>query len=236
MAHAAAEETFKRHLGFWKEHEKEGADLLFWSPADAAIKVAGHSCLEVGKAQHDGPAAIGRFRTILNHLADLPYDRHVFLEYDSFILGKLPALHGDFAGNLFIDEFGPKNGWSSRFFCHPPFMVDANALRKINEQMRRLPMTSDSGMWDRQLGYAIENAGITSRSWIQDGYGFAFNTIEPAYFPSLKDSLLAGARAIHGCKTPECLAVIKEHLQTIHEIDSLTAKGYKICLSDPDKK
>jgi hypothetical protein len=206
MAHAGAADTFTRHLPFWKEHINEGAELMFAFPEGQAIRETGFPAIEVGKAQHDGPIAILRFRTILEHMAGLPgYDRYIFMEYDSFILGRLPQLNFDFAGNLFTDD---SPDWIGKSFIHPPWMCDENALRKIVAEMAKMPLAIEKGMWDRMLGLATERAGLQRKSWIQSGYGWAKNTLHADDSIPTRNAILNGSRAIHGCKSEEMFNVI----------------------------
>ena len=226
MAHAAAEDTFTRHYPFWEAHEKEGAELLFIFPEGQAIRGLGKPSLEIGKAEHDGIQAMMRFRSVLMHLASLTeIERHVFLEYDSFILGPLPTLFTSIAGNIFSEN---SPAWRGRSFIHPPFMVEANALRKVVAEFNKLPMGVENGMWDRALGLASEMANITRLSWIENGYGYSQNTIHPEHFEACTQAILNGAHALHGVKDEACLKVITEAWKLRKNIDELELAGWKV--------
>jgi hypothetical protein len=226
MAHSAAQDTFERHYPIWREHKREGAELLFIFPEGNAIRGLGEAYLELGRPEHDGKQAILRFRSVVNHLAGLiEIQRHVFMEYDSFIMGSLPKLDGDFAGNIFTDD-APE--WIGKSFIHPPFMCDGNAMSKIAAQFATFPMDIEKGMWDRALGLATEKAGLTRKSWITNGYGFSRNTVEKAEYETMHAAIVQGAHALHGIKTEECFKVVMGAWNLRRQMDVVEAAGFSI--------
>ena len=205
MAHREAYTTVNWHFPLWERHAREGADLLFVFPEGQIMPGLEYPAIDVGVSEHHGPDSVLRFFTMLKRVMVMNYDRYVFMEYDSFILGPLPDLHVDLAGNFFQDFSPTFTAW---MYIHQPWMCHKEALRKIVAEMEKMAMFAEHGHADRVLGLAVERAKFMMANWITNGYGYSQNTIYPEHYRELEIAIRRGARAIHGVKTKECLKVI----------------------------
>lgn len=231
MAHGEARETFKRHFGFWhKQVNGVDEDMLIWFPDRKAFEVPGIQIQAVGKPEHAGNVAIKRFRYILEHMNSLNYDRYIFHEYDSLSLEPLgDDFNPDVAGNFFEDKIENMGGFRSPIFPHPPLSFSKKGLNKIVSEIRHMPEL-EGGFWDRWLGLAAHRSGVHWHSFLQNGTGFAHNTVEPEHFHSLKEAVAAGAVHLHGIKSPEALKVALEARESVAAIKAAreTLKKYGV--------
>lgn len=220
MVHAEAQETFDRHLPLWEAH---GCDIIVFCPFDAIVSTR-LPVWAVGKRSHHGAEANRRFKELLRMLERTTYDRFLICEYDAFCLSpKIPVFfqwsdqHSmptkNFSrpyvcGNVFRDD-RPDRGFEGTTFIHPPLLFTHYGLQDINVQLKHLPDRCEGGFWDRMLGLACEEAGIEPLDFMKHGLGYAQNTIEQHQFGSAFEAAANGALFLHGCKSPEALAVIE---------------------------
>lgn len=231
MAHGGAQAVFDRHLPIWKEHVKEGAELMVWSPMNDQVLASGIPQQAIVKAQHNGPDSIDRIRYILEFMAGTGHDRYGFFEYDSFCLGPIPMFKTDIAGNLFIDET-PSEQFKGGMFFHPPIFLTNSGMQRLAAETKQMPSTLEGSFWDRYLGLAVKRAGLTYTSFLETGQGFSQNTVEPVQYPDLRKAILHGARCLHGIKTPDCLKVVLRAWELRMEQNDLEEEGYTVTLPD----
>lgn len=207
MAHnePEAKATFLRHLQYWlAEAQGIKENMTVWFPKNSWFHVEGISYQTVaGKGHHELDSII-RFRYILDHLTNLDYDRFIIHEYDSISLEPVGEQSAEIAGNFFTDE---GTTFSSPIFPHPPLVISKVGLAKLVAEIRDMPLMSEGCYWDRWIGLAVHRAGMTYKSFLQDGSGFAQNTIHPFHWKDLEKAVFHGARYIHGIKDQPCLAV-----------------------------
>lgn len=223
MAHKEAQEIFDRHFQLWWDL---GHDVLVVFPQGKRVampEIRGKhpntiQALEIARPAHTGVESIIRFRTILEHMNGCGYDRYAFFEYDAICLGPLPEKCGDIAGNVFTDD-SPNRGFIGTSFVHPPLVFTAGGLAKVVEEMRGMGLADEKAVWDRWFGLCTERIGIPVYNFLKTGEGFADNTIHPPRFIDLRRAVLAGAKMLHGVKTPEALQVAREahRLYTNHQ-------------------
>jgi hypothetical protein len=211
MVHKDAQTTFDRHFPLWRN--LENTEILVVCPTNSPIILPERGkCrrLEVGHAEHSGKQSIVRVRTVLEHLAGQgEFERYVFFEYDSFCLGQLPEPRADIMAPVFRDN-GPNRGFKGTIYLHPPIMFTAAGLSKVCEQIKKMSLAEEGGVWDRWLGWAIEQANIPFIDMLTSGEAYSSNTIEPHQFEQLPKLIRNGAVFFHGVKTPECFKVIME--------------------------
>lgn len=208
MAHAEAKETFLRHFPYWRMQAEDNLNhMIVWMPEDAKFHIEGISYQAVGRKEHHGQQAILRFRYMLEFLNGLAYDRYLIYEYDSISLEHVRIFDQDFAGNLFPEPNAGKS-FMSPIYSHPPLVFSQRGLAKVCEEFRQMPEL-ENGFWDRYLGLAIHRAGLTTRSFMQDGTGHSHNTIHPDHYDGARIAVMNGAVHFHGIKDIACLKVIQ---------------------------
>lgn len=214
MAHKEAQDTFNRHYPHWYDL---GGDLLIVYPKQSRVlipTVKGKTTqqvmqLEVGKAAHTGIESIIRFRTVLEHMHGMNYDRYAFFEYDALCLGPLPEKFGDIAGNVFR-EFGLNRSFVGTMYTHPPLMFTHKGLDMVVKEIQQMGLAEEGAVWDRWFGLAIERIGWPIYNFIEHGEGTARNTWWPNEFELLKKEVREGRRMLHGIKSEEALKVCIE--------------------------
>ena len=200
MAHSDVQATFNRHLPHWKAM---GQNLLVVHPSGKTIEAPGIPTMTIGKAQHAGIDAINRFKYMFGFFASAPYDQYLFYEYDAISLApSIPELPDNtLAGNFFCNT---EKTFTSSAYPHPPLMFNRGTAEKIYKAMMSIPNNAESGMWDRFIGRAIDDAGVQRMGFLESGLGYSANTIVPAFYPHMINSIKAGAIHLHGIKTKEC--------------------------------
>lgn len=202
-----------RHLPLWR---KSGAQLLFFSPANACLVIPGFENLAWGAAGHHGEESIVRFKYMLTHLLGRitgDVKRLWIAEYDSFCVS--PALPETEPGKVYANAFfnhdtDPR--FTEKMFCHPMICIDIALLRKIVEQMAKTPLNVGGYFWDRYFGKVVEDAGIEIVSFAeQTGQGFSINTIHESHYPACKAAVVNGARIFHGVKDKAALDLITKN-------------------------
>lgn len=206
--------TVRRHLPYWTQHK---APILFFSPADKALRVEGHQALAWGKASHHGPGSIERFKYLLHHLQhrkeSSEADRIILHEYDSICISqKFPETDPTkVSANAFFNRDQDKR-FVEKMYCHPPLAIPMSLLPAINAAFKAMPNDAGGGFWDRAFGEACDRAGIEIVSFAEHtGQGFSKNTIEPS---SQLDMILVtgsakcGVECFHGVKSKEVLDAI----------------------------
>lgn len=226
MAHKPIQDTFERHFPLWESLVKKPIDILVVHPEDSAIVCPGIARLAVGKAMHTGFDSIVRLRTILEHINGLDYDQFTFFEYDALCIGNLPDITGtEFAANCFMDE-GAHRGFKGTMYTHPPLMFTKAGLARLVGFFKTYPMDAENCVWDRWLGYAVQQSGIAWNSFLGINMGFAHNTIHPDQFKGLRDAIIRkGAKMIHGVKTKACFDVIREASEIQRCADAVRKEG-----------
>lgn len=204
MAHAepAAEDTFNRHLVFWR---RLGHDISVMCPSDSQVKT-GLPVMPIGTRCHNGPEANRRFRNLLEILAMTDYERYVIFEYDSICLS--PTLPNEIDGrglwcNLFGEDQPAARGFLGSHFTHPPLVMDKETLRDIVRAGTDVPDEAERGFWDRWLGLVCERGCIPMRGYAR--LGFSKNTIAEAELPEAVQAVRGGAVMIHGIKSENVL-------------------------------
>lgn len=205
-AHLQAKATFERHFQFWEALKQPGDEIMMFCPADAPLQMPGVMSQVFGKAQHHGRNAIDHFRSQMEHMAGLGFDRYAWFEYDSICLGPLPEFVGQMAANFFHDD---GKSFTAKIYCHPPLLFTAAGLQAIVKEFQDMPSNSEAGYWDRWLGLAIERTGIIYHDLLGKGEGYSHNTIHESQHKDLYRAVLNGARLIHGIKDEATLEVIK---------------------------
>lgn len=214
MAHAdpKAELMYKLHLPFWKAISP---DIITIMPVDKHFKGAENPIL-FGRASHNGPDAIKRFRWIESKLLELckkeRYQKAFLFEYDSVALDPVIEPHllsNTLFGNMFergVEDMDPK--FKSRKFFHPPILFTQDILMRLVNIANSMTVFDEQGMWDRWLGLQAQKMKIPSSGYGHLGY--SRNTIEKSHYPEAIEAVKNGAIYIHGVKTPETLAVLVE--------------------------
>lgn len=210
MCHSdlAALATLKRHLPYW---ERLGGPLLFFSPVDKAVRIDNHQALVYGRASHNGPSSIDRFRFLLKHMASRAgsFRRLVIWEYDALAIShRFPETRDDcVTANAFTNH--ERDKFSSRFYTHPPIVIPMTLMPKIVEAMAGVPNEAEGAFWDRWLPVVIERAGIEIVSFVEHlKTGYSQNTVEIEHLDSFYKAIVRGARVFHGIKTPNMLSMI----------------------------
>jgi hypothetical protein len=216
MAHKEAQEIFERHFPLWWDL---GHELLVVYPKRSRVLIPMPRGkqerqvmqLEVGEPAHSGIESIVRFRTILEQMHGMGFDRYAFFEYDALCFGPLPEMRGDVAGNLFRDD-SPNRGFIGTCFVHPPLMFTHKGLEMVVNMIRQMKLTDEKSVWDRFLGLCLERIGIERNvhNFLATGEGISRNTWEPAEYPELKKAVRSGVSMIHGLKSKEALAICME--------------------------
>lgn len=225
MAHKAAQETFNRHFHLWRK--LENTDLMVACPSDSKVILPERGkaiAYEVGKAEHTGRQSIVRMRTILEQMNHTGYERYVFFEYDSFCLGQLPEPQADIMANCFFDH-SPNRGFEGTMFCHPPLLFTVKGLADLVQSIQTLPLTAEAGVWDRWLGWAMQRANLNVFDLIKNKLGTSRNTFHDNELEALKIDIIAGARLIHGIKSPEAFNVCTETYRLMAMKKELQEKG-----------
>lgn len=210
MAHGEshAQQTFFRHLPFWRAH---GLPILVTCPENSKVAApASLPMLTIGRASHHDAEANRRFRTLLGILARTEYDRHIIFEYDSLCISpELPdeVLH---SRGLFGNVFNALPG-DARFtagqYIHPPLIVDRETLNRLLESAPDVPDESEGGFWDRWLGKLCEVARVKPKSF--GDLGYSQNTIEEHHLNDAEMAARDKAVFFHGVKTSRTLVKLR---------------------------
>lgn len=231
MAHKEAQDTFNRHYPFWKQL---GGDILVVHPTDSKVILPEREkimAMEFGKAAHTGVQSIVRFRSILEHMNGLGYDRSAFFEYDSFCLGEFPEMKGAMMAPVFRDN-SPERGFEGTTFCHPPLFFTPFGLSAVTEVIKTMPLTAEGSVWDRFLGLAIERANLEPFDLLGAGMAFCDNTIHPARHPALALAVRNGSRMFHGVKDEATLKVILEANRLREAAEMVRKNGGEVTWKD----
>lgn len=154
------------------------------------------------------------------------YQRFAIFEYDALCLSKgIPTFfmrNGDgskdfdypiIAGNVFRDT-RPDSGFRGTTFIHPPILANRLGLNMLRAQLQMLSDDTEAGYWDRMVGLACENAGLTPLDFQTAGLGFARNTIENGDIQQAHEAAKNGAIFWHGVKSDRVLRMILDGHQT----------------------
>jgi hypothetical protein len=229
MAHKEAQPVFDRHFPHWFDL---GGDILVVFPKQSRILLptikGKHEQqimqLEVGKAAHTGVESIIRFRTILEQMAGMGYDRYAFFEYDAICLGPLPERVGDIAGNVFRD-IGPNRSFVGTMYTHPPLMFTHKGLEMVVREMQGMGLAEEGAVWDRWFGLCVERIGWPIYDFMSNGIGTARNTWHDAELDTLKAEVRSGRRLVHGIKSEQALKVCVEAYRLWENKQELLREG-----------
>jgi hypothetical protein len=231
MAHKEAQEIFERHFPLWWDL---GHELLVVYPKRSRVLIPMPRGkqerqvmqLEVGEPAHSGIESIVRFRTILEQMHGMGFDRYAFFEYDALCFGPLPEMRGDVAGNLFRDD-SPNRGFIGTCFVHPPLMFTHKGLEMVVNMIRQMKLTDEKSVWDRFLGLCVERIGIPIWNFMDHNQGTSMNTWNDDDLPRLHKEIMKGASMVHGVKSKRAFDVAvnagrlyrnKKELQELGEI------------------
>jgi hypothetical protein len=206
MAHGdlGAQLAFDRHLPFWRNH---GCQIYVVSPTNSPVRTGLHQ-IPVGPRQHHGSAANARMRRVLFTLLDMPAEWYIIHEYDSLCLMEVPGLVWErpvLWANVFPND---DPSFEGKIFFHPPLIMPRATLRAICSASANVRDAAEHGFWDRWLGLVCERAGIPFEGYGPNGY--SQNTIANHHLPEAIKAVRAGARMIHGIKSPSVLDALDE--------------------------
>lgn len=136
----------------------------------------------------------------------MPFERFCIIEWDCLFFHPLPS----FDGMAAFHAGNSLPGMKAKRFWHNPWCFDYETghqwLKKADQLIAHVEGHEASP--DVFLGWVAEEAGIEiTQPWI----GFSRNSLDnPADVELAREARLAGAVALHGCKTEENLRRIME--------------------------
>jgi hypothetical protein len=215
LAHREAQETFDRHLPYWKAWTDK---ILVVTPEDSQIQTS-EMQISHGKACHVGEEAVKRMRWMFRWLEGTDFNEFLVHEYDSIAFDRPPIFNDQeyesayaIQGNWFHTE--DKKDWASRSFAHPPLAFRKSGLHALVAAIGQIPDHAERGAWDRWIGLATERHGIGQYNYCGNGSSwYSANTIHEDKYPELARAVRNGARFFHGVKAESCLKVILENLK-----------------------
>jgi len=224
MAHKESQETFDRHLPLWSRH---GHEMIVYCPCDSVIDPRGNPMLSFGRKSHHDAMANARFRELIRMLTWTQFGRFVVHEYDSLCVGDsiphfvLDGTEGPLlAGNVFRDV-RPDRGFAGTTFIHPPFVFDYGTAKMILNALDRVSMDLEFGFYDRLLGLVAERADIPLYNFMENGSGFARNTIEEHDLNDAEAAASGGTVFYHGVKSQAALDAILRGRDRLKAVQAL---------------
>lgn len=198
-------EAAERHYPYWL---KAGADKLIGiGTTDGTRWPDGMEHVSIGRNSYiDGTHLPQRLIDTMRFMLLLPYDRYVLIEWDVLFfqpMVEFTGVVGFLAGNRIGDM-------ECEHFYHVPWGWDYESgqalVKKGQELIDSNQVSGHQCSPDIFFSWVAQEAGIpVTTPWI----GFTRNTIETAQdAEDARNARLAGAMAIHGCKTRATLDYI----------------------------
>jgi len=188
-----------RHIFHWKKH---GLDTVFYSSKDSwPQNTYGCELYKMGKSGHNGKHAIDKHVMFLRHMLSLGYEWYLINDYDSinFINPTEIIDEPNILGNVFYQDITEQSIWQSPMYIHPPYIIHKSIIDKILNL--NLSANIEHGMFDRWLGMCCYKLGIEPMDFLEEGMGYARNTIEKNHLTEIEQTHIF----IHGIKTKEIL-------------------------------
>lgn len=214
FGHAEGAKIARRHLPIWQAHTD---NLLIISPTDSPLTFDGVACRQHGLSGRDGEDAIRRTLFGFQASLEIEADYYVFAKYDSFLISR-PRPRVGLQINAQADQ--APGDFSSRWFFHGPWVIDAATMRTLAEQATLEPF--EGGYVDRWISAQTFRLNLPTFDLQFAGEGFSRTAISSWWECIRAVSLAAsGAYAFHGVKSATLLDAILEAARSRRELASI---------------